>query len=227
MSKTKTASAKKFGNTTDALGVSVAVAVSDTGALNVDGATSVMSNAVAISAILVANLCLAAVESVAVAVSEICSLTINLAELASVIEAVSATNSCTVSLAAFVSVAVAFSAINVLNNLAALIASVAVADSEMAARNNRIPVIVSVAVAVSAILGLYVLPGALIKSVAVDVSAIKTLIAPPGEVWNIQPNEPLLVELAPAYQVVARLYARTPVMVKKSMAGGVTTPTPE
>jgi hypothetical protein len=35
-----------------------------------------------------------------------------------------------------------------------------------------------------------------------------------GAASKYQPNDPLFVEFAPAYHVVSRLYARTPVIVK-------------
>ena len=54
----------------------------------------------------------------------------------------------------------------------------------------------------------------LIESAAVDDSMMNAVTAPPPPATKYQPNDPLFVELLPAYQVVSRLYALTPVMVK-------------
>jgi hypothetical protein len=49
---------------------------------------------------------------------------------------------------------------------------------------------------------------------AVADSMMNTAMGPPPPASKYQPKEPLLVELAPAYHVVSRLYALTPVMVR-------------
>ncbi len=54
---------------------------------------------------------------------------------------------------------------------------------------------------------------AVIESEAVEDSEIDAVITTEPE-SKYQPSEPLLVELVPAYHVVSRLYARTPVIAK-------------
>ena len=111
--------------------------------------------------------------------------------------------------------------------------SVPVMASATCASRVSVPATASVAVAASDRLGLNVLPGASTVSVAVDVSDRLEMYVSTADTASVavdvsemvaviattpdskyQPSEPLLVELAPAYHVVSRLYARTPVTAK-------------
>ena len=108
---------------------------------------------------------------------------------------------------------VADSATEARNARNASTASATVADSLSVPRQMNPAAAASAAVVVSDMLTLMV---AVLFCASADVadSMMYTEMGPPPPASKYQPSEPLLVELAPAYHVVSRLYARTPVMVR-------------